>query len=287
MSFDMNEERIGGTPKDFMGVKWRPMLVMSILFHLAVFSLILFLPESMSTTKRFEGIVYEVDLVELPRGGEPKQGKAADTADVKKAEAKTVVKTDTTAKRISGPSQKEKPVVISKLTVQKESKQKEKPKISSSELIDKAISKLETRVKAESKDQAHIDQAISKIEGKVSRTGTAPEGTETGTPGGGVIGGIAMRIYQVEAESWIKSNWSYPVGVGEARTLEAVVVLMVKRDGTIQNTQFKTRSSNALFDESVSKAIERSNPLPPFPESYRKDNEEFEITFNLKDLENG
>ena len=54
MSFDMNEERIGETPKDFMGVKWRPMLVMSILFHLAVFSLILFLPESMSTTKDWE-----------------------------------------------------------------------------------------------------------------------------------------------------------------------------------------------------------------------------------------
>ena len=77
MSFDMNEERIGENPKDFMGVKWRPMLVMSILFHLAVFSLILFLPESMSTTKRFDGIVYEVDLVELPHGGEPKQGKAS------------------------------------------------------------------------------------------------------------------------------------------------------------------------------------------------------------------
>jgi colicin import membrane protein len=50
-------------------------------------------------------------------------------------------------------------------------------------------------------------------------------------------------------------------------------------------TRFDKRSTDVLFDESVSKAIERSNPLPPFPEGYRKTNEELEINFNLKDLE--
>jgi len=274
-------------PNEFMGVKWSPMLVLSVVFHLAICSLILFLPESMSTTRRFEGIVYEVDLVEMPRGGDPKKAGSDDAVKVKERKGKTVLKTDKTAKRIPSPKKKEKPVVIAKRTVSKETAPKKTTKISSSELIDKAISKLEHKVKTESKDQTHLDQAISKIAGQVSRTDEGAGETGSGRPEGQPVSGIAIRIYQMEVETWIKSNWSYPVAIQDSRNLEAVVLLMVKRDGSIQKTQFKTRSSNAIFDQSVSKAIERSNPLPPFPEGYRKSNDEIEITFNLKDLENG
>jgi len=62
------------------------------------------------------------------------------------------------------------------------------------------------------------------------------------------------------------------------------VLLAVKRDGTILKTRFEKRSADVLFDESVSKAIERSNPLPAFPEGYRMTHDELEIRFNLNDL---
>jgi colicin import membrane protein len=93
-----------------------------------------------------------------------------------------------------------------------------------------------------------------------------------------------MALYQMEVEAKIKSNWSYPIAMDKQK-LEAVAVLVVKQDGTITKTRLEKRSSSTLFDESVLKAIERSNPLPPFPESYRKSYDELEITFNLKDLE--
>jgi colicin import membrane protein len=89
----------------------------------------------------------------------------------------------------------------------------------------------------------------------------------------------------VEVETKIKGNWSYPVALQIQKDLEAVVVLKVKSDGTILRSQLKKRSSNPVFDQSVLKAIERSDPLPPFPEGYRKSHDEIEITFNLKDLE--
>jgi colicin import membrane protein len=50
-------------------------------------------------------------------------------------------------------------------------------------------------------------------------------------------------------------------------------------------SRFKTRSSFPLFDQSVLRAVERSDPLPPFPEGYMKTSEEIEINFNLKELE--
>ena len=40
-----------------------------------------------------------------------------------------------------------------------------------------------------------------------------------------------------------------------------------------------------MFDESVMRAIERSDPLPPFPEGFLKSFEEIEINFNLRELE--
>ena len=89
----------------------------------------------------------------------------------------------------------------------------------------------------------------------------------------------------MEVEGWIKGNWSYPVAIHNKKGLEAIVIVKAKKDGTILKSWFQKRANDAIFDQSVLKAIERSNPLPPFPEGYRKSSDEFEIHFNLKELE--
>ena len=89
----------------------------------------------------------------------------------------------------------------------------------------------------------------------------------------------------MEIENRIKSNWSYPVAAGNQKDLEALVIVKVKNDGTILDSWFKKPSSDNVFDQSVMKAVERSNPLPAFPEGYRRSYDEIEINFNLKDLE--
>ena len=90
----------------------------------------------------------------------------------------------------------------------------------------------------------------------------------------------------MEVETQIKENWSYPVAAQDQKKLQAIVVIKVKQDGTILESWFKEKSSDMIFDQSVLKAIEKSNPLPQFPEGYRKNYDEIEINFNLKDLEN-
>jgi len=59
---------------------------------------------------------------------------------------------------------------------------------------------------------------------------------------------------------------------------------VVKSDGSIGKTTLKKRSASPIFDDSVIKAVERSNPLPPFPEGYKRSQDEFVFNFNLKDL---
>lgn len=265
-----------------MEIRWSPMVVLSVAFHLAVFLVILFVPETLPARRSFDGVVYEVNLVEMPGGGTPSGAKGVPAQPAQKAVP--VVKKETPAKRIpEAPKREEKPVVIAKKTLDKPAPPAEKQKVSPSDLIDKAISKIESQVKKEE----HLDRALAKLESKAgeSKGDSTPVSGGGGLLGGGQPGGTAMQIYRAEVESLIKSNWHYPVAMDNQKDLEAIVVLMVKSDGNIMKSRFDKRSQNVLFDESVLKAIERSNPLPPFPESYRKSYEEFEISFNLKDFE--
>jgi len=259
-------------------MKWSPMLVLSILLHLSIFFVILFVPESVPS-RRVEGVVYEVNLVEMPaRENLDLQRKGP----VKAGKRETAVKKPTRAKRIQSLTKKKKPIVIAKRKVKVQKKERPPltdPKTSSSKLIDQAISRIKTRVKSESEDNIHIDKAISKLKNDVnSRSQSRPPVEQPRT-------GISMRIYQAEVETKIKGNWSYPVALQIQKDLEAIVVLKVKSDGTILLSQLKKRSSSPVFNQSVLKAIERSDPLPPFPEGYRKSHDEIEIKFNLKDLE--
>ncbi|MBN2062476.1 MAG: TonB C-terminal domain-containing protein [Deltaproteobacteria bacterium] len=265
------------------GNGWGSMTVLSVLFHLGVMLLILFVPESMPggmPGRNINGIVYEVDLVEMPSLGS--QGKSGGVAAVATDDgsAKTIVQEPAQTKRIAVEKVEEKPLVIAKRTIERKDLMVKKPDLSPGQLIDKAISKIEEKVQAGG--SSHLDKAISNIE---KGTGGSSGSARPGGGGGGAASGIMTRIYQMEIENRIKSNWSYPVAAGNRRDLEALVILRVKSDGTIVDSRFKKTSSDSVFDQSVMKAIERSDPLPPFPEGYRRSYDEIEINFNLKDLE--
>ena len=271
------------SPDELEEPRWSRVIILSLLFHIVIFSAILFVPDSIPTRRISGAAVYEVNLVEMPGKSRSIPQKSSNSKMSRKV---TSSKTSTTAKRISRPTKEEKPVVIGKRVVKrkkekkKEVKKPKKPRVSPSRLIDRAVSKIEKKVKAKKND--HLAQAISKIQ-------TRAEGTaEKGSVRGNAETGITIRMYQMAVEEQIKNNWSYPVALislEKLRELEAIVVVKVKEDGTIMKSWFKGRSSNSIFDGSVLKAIERSDPLPPFPEGYRKSYDEIEIRFDLSELE--
>ncbi len=276
--------------------RWGKMVVFSILFHVVIFAAVLFVPGSMPT-RAIQGVVYEVNLVEMGRDRSPKSGKGTVPPSEKPQEKVSVSKKAEPVKRIAPPKQQEKALVIAKKTVQKE-EVKKKPEIPPSKRIEEAVSKIQKKVAAEQKDhlqkalseiekkvdsenQDRVSEAISRLQGRVS----APGREAVGPAGGGVTGKI-MEIYIMQVTERIRENWSYPATLASERDkdLEAVFVLRVNNGGKILMSWFDKKSSNALFDQSVEKAIERSDPLPPFPPSYHQSEEEFEITFNLREM---
>ena len=267
-----------------MQTKWGKMFMVSLVLHLIVFSSLLFVPENIGPRK-IRDTVYEVKLVDLPRAKRStvKTKASTRTKTVKRlAPAKTA-----STKELSRLKSKAKPVVVAKRTT------KAKPVV-----IAKRTAKAETKKLAPPQDSTnkHIDQALEKIkkkveEGKndsdspvVSRLDLPDEKSGQTSLSGRAENGITIHLYRMEIYDLIKSHWSLPALDDE--NLAAVIELTVKSNGTIIKTRMTQSSGNERFDRSVLKAIKLSDPLPPFPEGYRKTHEEIEINFNLSELEN-
>lgn len=130
-------------------------------------------------------------------------------------------------------------------------------------------------------DASHLAQALAKAKEKAN-TGAYGLGRQAGAGGGGGgTGGKSsniMALYYTRVWNKVRSNWTLP---DEWRTgkLEAVVVLTVLADGRIADMRFEKKSGHAQFDQSVRRAVERSDPLPKLPASLNKASEEIGIRF--------
>jgi colicin import membrane protein len=265
--------------------KWVRMVALSFLFHLVIFSTVLFVPKNGTRYPSLRDRVYQVELVGPP-SREALRGSRPGGAAVKDKKATKILRSNT--QRIPVEKKAKVPVLAKKVSP----KLKEKPEkstASSAGLIEEALSRIERKVAEEEKAQpTATPQPTEPIENEKSEEGVIPA-QEGGAGGSGAPSetGKVIALYQMEIEYTIKDNWSYPVALvnmKQGKGPEAVVNLTVRSDGKIMKHSFKKRSDDALFDDSVLKAIEKSDPLPPFPPGYKKSYDEVEISFSLKDL---
>jgi len=257
------------------------MLAVSILLHLFIFSAVIFLP-GLSPSGGMNDIVYEVDLVDMPSNMQTASSPSS------KAEEPTA-KAETSAKRIEAVEEKKIPIEVEKIPINKKKTAVKKadttPKIEKnakaedSNHLKQAISDLKKKTRSEENQQTHLDQAISKLQNQVG--GADSDSAASGT---GAIGSLSMRIYQEAVKSHIQDNWSYPAAMQNRKDLEVTVQLKIREDGAIMKYEFVKKSGDSIFNQSVLKALERSNPIPPFPEGYEKSYDEFEFRFSLKEL---
>ncbi len=282
----------------FKEERWGQMMTLSVFFHLTVFSTILFIPQTTIRYPSIEGRVYHVELVGSPSG--LKSGvKGGGRAGIAKTSETSHILTAKT-RRIA-LKKKAAPILAKRVSPIPIATSREKAH-SPSELIDKAISKIERKL--EDVREVQPEKTRDKSEGgtkalpKDEKSGMSSDkggDSKAALKGGnkGLMSGISsdvgttLKLYQMEIEDTIKSNWSYPVALLNlkgGKIPEAVVIVTVKRNGRILKTWFKMRSNDRLFDDSVLKAIEKSDPLPGFPQGYRKRYDEVEINFSLKDL---
>jgi len=142
-------------------------------------------------------------------------------------------------------------------------------------LIQSALDRVKSR--AESTQKA----AGTSKAGEVLSVGPGEGDGATGLGQGGRGGGTAVRgaeffMYQGKIVNTIKENWAWP---GQKGTLKALVRFSIKDNGEITGLKIAEPSGDASFDESILRALRKSSPLPPPPESYRKDFAQVEMNF--------
>ncbi len=115
-----------------------------------------------------------------------------------------------------------------------------------------------------------LTKALADLKQKVEE-GPPGGGAGEGGGGGGKTALDQMDIYKVEIAYQIQQNWAFsePM-VGGRKDLEARLVIKILPEGRIADLFFETKSGNAYFDDSVYKAVKKSDPLPPLPKGYRR-----------------
>jgi TonB family protein len=94
--------------------------------------------------------------------------------------------------------------------------------------------------------------------------------------------GKSRRLYYTSLWNAVRRHWALPEYL-RTQKLEAVVIIVVQRDGRIMSLQFEKKSGNADFDRSVETAIRNTDPLPPFPEVYTPAQVEIALRFRPVD----
>jgi colicin import membrane protein len=276
--------------------KW---LFFSFLFHGALI-LALFVVPFLPARSRPNYPIYTVDLVGGEKIGGNNLGTELVPPSAPKAAPKKAVEEVPPAQEAKQETKKEKPKPIEKAALPeekvalKEAAKKEPPKKeptkdtkSETKTDESALDRVRERL-----IQSAVDRAKSRMEGAQNPSkgevissgqgeGEGAAALGPGGRGGGVVKGMEFIIYQNRMLSSIKDNWAW---VGQKSNLKVVVHFSIKDSGEITGLKIVQPSGDPSYDESVLRAVKKSSPLPPPPESSRKDFSDVELTFRPKDL---
>ena len=280
-------------------------VVVSLIVHLALIAAF-FLAPFIPSRERPAPPVYVVDLV----GGEkigglklgtevsapapakptiepskpaiPEPKKEPQEVKAEKAEKAKPVEKKPTEEKVLALKEKAKtepPVVKKEAT--KEPKQETKTETASADSVrERLLQSALDRAKSRGESSAKPAKGETLSSGAGEGEGAAALGQ--GWRGGpGIVKGMDFIIYQNRMLSTIKENWAW---VGQRSNLKVVVHFGIKDSGEIVGLKIVQPSGDPSYDESVLRAVKKSSPLSPPPESYRRDFADVELTFRPRDL---
>ena len=257
--------------------KFGRLLLVSLLVHGLVW--VAFTIDLFGTNTRPKPPIYYVDLIHKPvlnpQAGrpDPRPAKKPQAAKVKPT-AQTVA--PTVAKKPVKPAVKPlvKPVQSSKpKPVPKPIKAPDKSKVKAQSSINEALERI--------KNQAAIEDAKARVAKAIQAAAVVPADVPIGMMDGtGDEVGISALAF---VQAFIQQNWAlspYLLDQSRIADVEAKATLAYSATGKLVRYRINTPSGNQQFDDSLKKAIIKSQQLPqPLPKDL-----ELNVTFNLKNM---
>jgi outer membrane biosynthesis protein TonB len=102
---------------------------------------------------------------------------------------------------------------------------------------------------------AAFQERFSSTEGRGSGEGISPGASVGVRSGGNILQEVRLRVYCDSLWENVKDNWTLPPSL-EGRGYEAVVAVVLSRDGSLVRPTFEKRSGNQVFDQMALKALE-------------------------------
>jgi len=302
------------TPLGMLSTEWRKPFNISIGLHVIVLVLAMLAPTLFDRQPRLPEI-YTVKLFTATEVAEPEAMPAQ--APAPKAAAKPRAREiEPEAKKPAVSIQPAKPEVepAVKTTVAKPvslSPRKQKLKVGKTPeekaLEEAKLSRVVQRLKADSAQkeakeaaEAAAKNAVNKLadalktstavtsatagKARAKPSATAKTTAVTGPIGTGIEPDFYMKQYLSAVYQKIHDNWVLPDLQNWDDSLEAVLVITLRRDGTVTDSFFEHKSKNIYFNQFVLKAVKDAAPLPPFPDQLKENTFEIGLRFKPGEL---
>lgn len=118
-----------------------------------------------------------------------------------------------------------------------------------------------------------------------AQTASAAESaTISGPRGTGIEPDFYMKQYLATVYQKIHEHWILPDLQNWDDSLEAVLVVTIRRDGVVTNNFFEKKADNTYFNQFVLKAVKDASPLPPFPDQLQENTFEIGLRFKPGEL---
>ena len=156
----------------------------------------------------------------------------------------------------------------------------EVPKIKRS-LKKKTIKKAQIAQKRQK--QKHLQDTLQRLKHRVRINEAHQRVRSNGRPAKSSV--KLMDIYNADAGTRIRRNWALSSQLINYQTdFEVRIRVTIMRNGYIKSTIFEKKSGNKYYDESIRKAVKKSNPLPPLPNAFLGPFHTVGFNFRLSDL---
>lgn len=152
-----------------------------------------------------------------------------------------------------------------------------KAAVAASSAVDKLRQSLQTAATAKTDGGTEAAQPSDS-----PATAAVDGGPPTNSPG--IEVDEAMKHYYSAVYQRIHRQWILPDLQNWDSGLQGIVIITVRRNGTIINSRFESESSNNYFNQSLLKAVRAAEPLPPFPEEFKQQHLEIGLRFRLQDM---
>ncbi|MGM0681626.1 MAG: energy transducer TonB [Thermodesulfobacteriota bacterium] len=132
----------------------------------------------------------------------------------------------------------------------------------------------------EIRDQGKESDTVSGTPGSTEESSPEDRGKTGSSPSRAVLNQYLATVHRK-----IQANWILPEVTDGQEDLGAVISITVNRQGTLVRSQFEKHSDNVYFNRFIEKTIKRSSPLPPFPDTLKKEKLEIGLIFHPEGLQ--